>query len=120
MIEVGTGAIRSDVVGIDEGAVEPVRGIVDGVAVGVGHAEGQVADSAVAPKPAAHGRWNWPCLPKRLMLPNPGNAVRDGSGSLPQATPRLSVGRDLGAVGRQCRWQVHPLRADNVDRSRPR
>ena len=38
LIEVGTGTVLGKIVGIHEVAVEPVRRIVDGMAIGISHA----------------------------------------------------------------------------------
>ncbi len=46
-VKVGTAAVGGKVVGVDEGAVEAIRRIVDGVAVSVGHAEREVTDGAM-------------------------------------------------------------------------
>jgi len=48
LVEIRTGAIVGYVVGINENVGGPVRGIVNGVAVSVGHAQRQSAHRAVA------------------------------------------------------------------------
>src|SRR6266436_6820751 len=48
-VEIGTCAIVGQIVGINENICCSVRGIINGVAPGIGQAQGQISDSALQP-----------------------------------------------------------------------